>query len=107
MREVVKKMVPAGLGPLWETQVRDRRLHPVCQVLSSERFFVLVTAGSPKRYDLLRDKFDAQIILDRTPQAPYFQAHQKGLRKSKSDVGTWLHSMCGMALLVHFEHIFG
>ena len=31
------------------------RLHPVCPVLSSDRLFVLITAASPKRNDLLRD----------------------------------------------------
>jgi hypothetical protein len=31
------------------------RLHPVCPVLSSDRLFVLITAESPKRQDLLRD----------------------------------------------------
>ena len=31
------------------------RLHPVCPVLSSDRLFVLITAESPKRDDLLRD----------------------------------------------------
>jgi hypothetical protein len=31
------------------------RLHPVCPVLSDDRLFVLVTAASPKRQDLLRD----------------------------------------------------
>jgi hypothetical protein len=31
------------------------RLHPVCPVLSNDRLFVLVTATSPKRDDLLRD----------------------------------------------------
>jgi Pyridoxamine 5'-phosphate oxidase len=31
------------------------RLHPVCPVLSNDRLFLLVTATSPKRDDLLRD----------------------------------------------------
>lgn len=31
------------------------RLHPVCPVLSEDRLFVLITATSPKRLDLLRD----------------------------------------------------
>jgi hypothetical protein len=31
------------------------RLHPVCPVLSDSRLFVLITATSPKRLDLLRD----------------------------------------------------
>src|SRR4029453_3798633 len=31
------------------------RLHPVCPVLSGERLFVLITPGSPKQHDLLRD----------------------------------------------------
>ena len=31
------------------------RLHPVCPVLSNGRLFVLITATSPKRHDLLRD----------------------------------------------------
>ena len=31
------------------------RLHPVCPVLSDDRLFVLITALSPKRRDLLRD----------------------------------------------------
>src|SRR5215831_5407262 len=31
------------------------RLHPVCPVLSEGRLFVLITPGSPKRYDLARD----------------------------------------------------
>lgn len=31
------------------------RLHPVCPVISDDRLFVLVTAASPKRRDLLRD----------------------------------------------------
>lgn len=31
------------------------RLHPVCPVLSDDYLFVLVTAASPKRRDLLRD----------------------------------------------------
>jgi Pyridoxamine 5'-phosphate oxidase len=31
------------------------RLHPVCPVLSDDRLFVLITLGSPKRHDLLRD----------------------------------------------------
>lgn len=31
------------------------RVHPVCPVLSGGRLYVLITAGSPKRQDLLRD----------------------------------------------------
>jgi hypothetical protein len=31
------------------------RLHPVCPVLSDGRLYVLITPGSPKRRDLLRD----------------------------------------------------
>ena len=31
------------------------RLHPVCPVISEGRLFVLITATSPKRQDLLRD----------------------------------------------------
>jgi hypothetical protein len=31
------------------------RLHPVCPVLSGERLYVLITAASPRRADLLRD----------------------------------------------------
>lgn len=31
------------------------RVHPVCPVLSGDRLFVLITAASPKRQDLLRD----------------------------------------------------
>lgn len=31
------------------------RLHPVCPVLSADHLFVLITAGSPKRQDLVRD----------------------------------------------------
>jgi hypothetical protein len=31
------------------------RLHPVCPVLSNDHLFVLITAESPKRRDLLRD----------------------------------------------------
>ncbi len=31
------------------------RLHPVCPILSNDRLFVLITATSPKRHDLLRD----------------------------------------------------
>src|SRR5882724_561160 len=32
------------------------RLHPVCPVLSDNRLFVLITATSPKRDDLLRGR---------------------------------------------------
>jgi hypothetical protein len=31
------------------------RLHPVCPVLSNDRLFVLITATSPKRHDLMQD----------------------------------------------------
>jgi len=31
------------------------RLHPVCPVLSGDRLYVLITAESPKRQDLVRD----------------------------------------------------
>ena len=31
------------------------RVHPVCPVLSGDRLYVLVTAQSPKRQDLIRD----------------------------------------------------
>jgi hypothetical protein len=31
------------------------RLHPVCPVLSNDHLYVLITAGSPKRQDLVRD----------------------------------------------------
>ena len=31
------------------------RVHPVCPVLSGDRLYVLVTPGSPKRGDLVRD----------------------------------------------------
>ncbi|MCI0547875.1 MAG: pyridoxamine 5'-phosphate oxidase family protein [Candidatus Rokubacteria bacterium] len=31
------------------------RVHPVCPVLSEDRLFVLITAASPKRQDLLTD----------------------------------------------------
>jgi hypothetical protein len=31
------------------------RMHPVCPVLSDDHLFVLITAESPKRQDLLRD----------------------------------------------------
>ena len=31
------------------------RMHPVCPVLSDDRLYVLITAESPKRQDLVRD----------------------------------------------------
>ncbi len=31
------------------------RLHPVCPVLSNDRLFLLITATSPKRHDLMQD----------------------------------------------------
>ena len=42
------------------------RLHPVCPVLSDSRLFVLITATSPKRFDLLRD---GRYALQTFPQA--------------------------------------
>ena len=47
-----------GVGLAFLATVRGDgapRLHPVCPVLSRDRLFVLVTPGSPKRDDLLRD----------------------------------------------------
>src|SRR5256886_13580269 len=47
-----------GVGLAFLATVRKDgapRLHPVCPVLSSDRFFVLITPASPKRYDLVRD----------------------------------------------------
>jgi hypothetical protein len=55
------------------------------------------------RRELLRHEFNAQIILDRSPQRPYLQAHQRGLPESMDGVGTSIHSMRGTAPLVHFE----
>jgi hypothetical protein len=43
-------------------------------------------------------KSDGQITLDRSPQTPYLQAHQRGLLAAMDDVGTSLHSMRGQAL---------
>jgi hypothetical protein len=56
------------------------------------------------RREALRDELDGQITLDRLPQTPYLQAHQRGLLESVDDVGTSLHSMRGQAPLVHFGH---
>jgi hypothetical protein len=47
-----------GVGLAFLATVRGDgapRVHPVCPVLSDERLFVLITAESPKRQDLLRD----------------------------------------------------
>jgi hypothetical protein len=47
-----------GVGLAFLATVRTDgapRLHPVCPVLSADRLFVLITAESPKRGDLLRD----------------------------------------------------
>jgi pyridoxamine 5'-phosphate oxidase-like protein len=47
-----------GVGLAFLATVRSDgapRLHPVCPVLSDDRLFVLITATSPKREDLLRD----------------------------------------------------
>ena len=47
-----------GVGLAFLATVRKDgapRLHPVCPVLSDDRLFVLITATSPKRGDLLRD----------------------------------------------------
>src|SRR5437762_9823437 len=47
-----------GVGLAFLATVRKDgapRLHPLCPVLSNDRLFVLITALSPKRYDLLRD----------------------------------------------------
>jgi len=47
-----------GVGLAFLATVRldgGPRLHPVCPVLSRDRLFVLITPGSPKRHDLVRD----------------------------------------------------
>jgi hypothetical protein len=47
-----------GVGLAFLATVRKDggpRLHPVCPVFSNDRLFVLITATSPKRRDLLRD----------------------------------------------------
>ena len=47
-----------GVGLAFLATVRGDggpRLHPVCPVLSRDRLFVLITPGSPKRHDLVRD----------------------------------------------------
>jgi hypothetical protein len=51
-------MFQFGVGLAFLATVRSDgapRLHPVCPVLSGRRLFVLITAASPKRRDLLRD----------------------------------------------------
>src|SRR6266545_7003594 len=54
------------------------------------------------RREALRDELDVQVTLDCPPQAPYFQAHQRGLLESTDDVGASLHSMRGIAPLMDF-----
>ena len=57
---------------------------------------------APVRREPLRDKLDGQITLDRVPQAPYLQAHQRGLLALMDDMGMSLHSMRRNAPLMHF-----
>jgi hypothetical protein len=58
------------------------------------------------RGQILVNEFDAQITLDHLAQAPYPQAHQRGLLESKDDVGTSILSMRGNAPLIHFARSF-
>src|SRR5581483_2002000 len=58
------------------------------------------------RREALRHELDGQIALDHLPQAPYLQAHQRGLLESWDDVGTSLPSMRGQAPLMHFARDF-
>jgi len=55
------------------------------------------------RRQLLRDERDRQIPLDHLSQGAYAQAHQRGLRESKSDVGTSTPLIRGEAPLMHFR----
>ena len=50
---------------------------------------------------LLGDERDRQIPLDHLPQGAYAQTQQRGLRKSKSDVGTSTLLIRGEAPLMH------
>jgi hypothetical protein len=52
---------------------------------------------------LLGHERDRQISLDHLPQGAYAQAHQRGLRGSKSDVGTSALLIRGDAPLMHFR----
>src|SRR5207253_7965573 len=55
------------------------------------------------RGELLGHERDRQIPLDRLPQGAYAQTHQRGLRESKSDVGTSALLIRGEAPLMHFR----
>jgi len=57
---------------------------------------------STVRREALRNELDRQITLDHTSQAPYLQAHQRGLLALMDDMGMSLHSMRGTAPLMHF-----
>jgi hypothetical protein len=55
------------------------------------------------RGELLRDERDRQIPLDHLPQRLYAQAHQRGLRESKSDMGMSALLIRREAPLMHFS----
>jgi hypothetical protein len=73
-----------GVGLAFLATVRKDgapRLHPVCPVLSGDRLFVLITPGSPKRYDLARDgRYALQTFPQPKPGSDEFyvagRAHQ-------------------------------
>lgn len=63
------------------------RLHPVCPVLSGGRLYVLITAASPKRGDLLRDgRYALQTFPQPKPGSDEFYA--AGIAVSVDDPAT-------------------
>ena len=73
-----------GVGLAFLATVRGDggpRLHPVCPVLSGDRLFVLITPGSPKRQDLVRDgRFALQSFPQPKPGSDEFYLTGKAER---------------------------
>jgi hypothetical protein len=55
------------------------------------------------RREILLHELDRQITLDHAPQAPYAQAHQRGLLELRDDMGMSALSIRWKAPLIHFR----
>jgi len=58
------------------------------------------------RREILLYELDRQITLDHSPQAPYAQAHQRGLQCEGSDIGVFSLSIAQEAPLIHIDRNF-
>src|SRR5207302_6053082 len=76
----------------------------LCGDVDTRSSFRVVSNPGPPPADVRREillyELDRQITLDHSPQAPYAQAHQRGLQCEGSDIGVFSLSIAQEAPLI-------